>query len=105
MMNAEIEIGRGKPFGGRRIFMKKKRLFDRRGEERHDAAEFAFAHMDGGACREMIVQNYCEGGARLNTLGARPLPPVFTLEFPAGKRMRPARVIWRRGPEVGVKFC
>ena len=103
MRAIEIEPPRRSGLSPKRLFAWGRLFKEHRAFERAEASVFGFVHADRASCRECIVQNYSEGGARLNTLGA-PLPAVFTLEIPSLRKMRPARVIWRRGRDIGVAF-
>lgn len=50
-----------------------------------------------------VLWDQSEGGARLAAPYANKLPPVFTLTN-ANETSRVCRVVWRKGPLVGVQF-
>ena len=50
-----------------------------------------------------VLWDQSDGGARLAAPYANKLPPVFTL-IDANETARVCRIVWRKGPLVGVKF-
>ncbi len=50
-----------------------------------------------------VLWDESEGGARLAAPYANKLPPVFTL-LNAAETSRVCRIVWRKGPLVGVQF-
>ena len=50
-----------------------------------------------------VLWDQSDSGARLAAPYANKLPPVFTL-INANETARVCRIVWRKGPLVGVKF-
>ncbi|MBL8895623.1 MAG: PilZ domain-containing protein [Rhizobiales bacterium] len=53
---------------------------------------------------DCTIRNRSERGCKLHLPMAVSLPRRFTLSIPAEAISRPVRLVWRRGPSVGVEF-
>lgn len=62
-------------------------------------------HPNRGVSSDCIVRDVSTGGARLELQGDILLPEMFELTVPQlDYTLRPVRVMWTRGRDVGVRF-
>lgn len=60
-------------------------------------------YLDSGAAVECVVLDVSDRGARLRPLDVLSCPPQFRLRCPDGT-LRHCEVMWRDGPDIGVRF-
>lgn len=77
---------------------------ERRGALRHRTLKGGLIHFnDGRSTITCMVRNLSEHGARLRVESVIGIPDEFVLGLEHGARMA-ARVVWRRGNELGITF-
>jgi hypothetical protein len=64
------------------------------------SAKIAF----NGALRDCVVRDISSLGARLAFVSTAYIPDSFSLTFDAAHTLRPCRVAWRSGTQIGVEF-
>ncbi len=57
-----------------------------------------------GAAFGCVVRNLSISGACLKVESPIGIPAIFDLVFEDGQSVRPCRVIWRKGSQLGVEF-
>ncbi len=59
---------------------------------------------EGPSSGECQILDLSQTGARLAVMNAESFPDTFVLILSKNRTGRPARVIWRRGSEIGAEF-
>jgi hypothetical protein len=79
---------------------------DRRATRRHPVAIDAKIISREIWCElDCVIRNRSDNGAKLYFPLAVQLPNDFSLTIPSENRDIPVRLVWRRGPWLGVEFC
>src|SRR3954471_3216978 len=66
------------------------------------AAKISFSN--GQSTPDCLIRNLSDTGAKLIVSAAVTLPECFDLIVPPKSLTRRARIVWRRGEEIGVRF-
>jgi len=66
------------------------------------AAKISFNN--GQSTLDCLIRNLSDTGAKLIVSAAVTLPECFDLIIPQKSETRRARIAWRRGEEIGVRF-
>lgn len=79
---------------------------DQRDNRRARCLLSGFAVWDGGHVSvPCLVQDLSTGGARLKIPDTTPVPNRFAFLEATSGRAHAAQVVWRRHPQVGIKFA
>jgi len=78
---------------------------DRRIKRRRDTHIRAWADPGGvSAPADCVIVDLSEHGAKISSVGERPLPESFELINEANAKLGDATVMWREGESVGVRL-
>jgi len=79
---------------------------DRRASRRHPVTIEAKITSPEIWCElDCVIRNRSDQGAKLYLPLAVQLPDEFSLTIPSEGGAIPVRLVWRRGPWLGVRFC